>query len=707
MAGRRLVRSGLLAAAWIGSLLTYFYGLFVPHMTPAVNPIGAVDLTGYFFPRFRMVGEAARGLRLAFWDATEFAGVPILAMAQPAALYPPHWAIFSAIDSPAGIQLTVLLHLGLLGFGTFALARELGASELAAGLAAVSVGFSSFVGDSLYHPTRIACLAWAPLVLLSLSRVVDRSATDSPTRLATASLTAAFTLQLLAGYPEFALDTALVCALMLPGLVGAVGFGRLRGARLPGALAVAALVVALLTAPQTLPLAAALGSSARASSAELVPVFKAVTERYGGIAPGIGLALHLSPAVLLLGLTGALSFGRTAVPLLVAALSTAALATVLSEPMHRLPLFSLFRSPVCWMGLFQIPAAGLAALGFDRWLGESATERRRRGLMPEVGALALTALSLPFMSPRGRIVAGLTVVALALGRLGPRSGRLMRMALVALTGLSLWTWVPPALDQSLVHRFAAGTPPYPPPDRELESDATALARVCGDDGDGRWLGRLIDYRGIAGRGFLASASGFPEPLLAATSRRVLADLGVPVDLLTVDDAALGRSTALLDALDVGCLLDVAGRDATLATAGFLAAGSWSGLSVYRRSHPGRARLVFAGDADVGSRQASIRVDRPADERISIEVIAPEPASLVVSEAFDPGWQAALDGTPSAVHPAADFGMTVEVPSGRHQLALRYRPQHFTVALVACGLGFVGLVALVVPVTRRPARNAAA
>lgn len=64
-----------------------------------------------------------------------------------------------------------------------------------------------------------------------------------------------------------------------------------------------------------------------------------------------------------------------------------------------------------------------------------------------------------------------------------------------------------------------------------------------------------------------------------------------------------------------------------------------------------------------------------------------PGWLVVSETFDPGWSARLDGTPVALQLAQGAFMAVALPAGAHRLELDYQPPRLRLGLGLAGLTF--------------------
>lgn len=86
---------------------------------------------------------------------------------------------------------------------------------------------------------------------------------------------------------------------------------------------------------------------------------------------------------------------------------------------------------------------------------------------------------------------------------------------------------------------------------------------------------------------------------------------------------------------------------------------------------------------------------------SFEVEADGPALLVVSETWDAGWSAAVDGAPAPVLRANLAFRAVPVPAGRHRVAFSFRPPWLTRGLA--GSAAFLLVALAWPLAARRAR----
>jgi uncharacterized membrane protein YfhO len=78
------------------------------------------------------------------------------------------------------------------------------------------------------------------------------------------------------------------------------------------------------------------------------------------------------------------------------------------------------------------------------------------------------------------------------------------------------------------------------------------------------------------------------------------------------------------------------------------------------------------------------------ERVVLRVEARRPGLLLLSDTYAAGWSCRVDGAPAHILRANYLFRAVEVPAGRHEVELRYRPRGLVV-----GMGFtaVGLLAL--------------
>jgi hypothetical protein len=158
--------------------------------------------------------------------------------------------------------------------------------------------------------------------------------------------------------------------------------------------------------------------------------------------------------------------------------------------------------------------------------------------------------------------------------------------------------------------------------------------------------------------------------------------------------------------------------------------SESGFLVLERPRTERAFLVHqtrvAGDLDVAISQlrsmsiarealvpaggplltgpavpASAHLHRPAPDRIDVSVDTPAAGLLVVSEHYDPGWSAKVDGSDAPVIPVDVIVLGVAVPPGHHSVRLRYVPVGFVPGLVCAALTTLALAVLALRQSPRP------
>jgi membrane protein YfhO len=93
--------------------------------------------------------------------------------------------------------------------------------------------------------------------------------------------------------------------------------------------------------------------------------------------------------------------------------------------------------------------------------------------------------------------------------------------------------------------------------------------------------------------------------------------------------------------------------------------------------------IVPASAPLEAKPAVVRVLQDDPERLTIEVAAGRPGVLVVDDSWAPGWQARLDGEPIPILRTNMMFRGVEVPAGRHEVIMVYRPASlFTGALVS-------------------------
>ena len=90
---------------------------------------------------------------------------------------------------------------------------------------------------------------------------------------------------------------------------------------------------------------------------------------------------------------------------------------------------------------------------------------------------------------------------------------------------------------------------------------------------------------------------------------------------------------------------------------------------------------------------TVQVLRYTAEQVEIETESKSGALLVGSDTHHPGWRATVDGraVPILLTDHAFRGIRLE--SGKHKVVMRYEPRGFAALLLASGLSWIGLIAL--------------
>ena len=114
-----------------------------------------------------------------------------------------------------------------------------------------------------------------------------------------------------------------------------------------------------------------------------------------------------------------------------------------------------------------------------------------------------------------------------------------------------------------------------------------------------------------------------------------------------------------------------------------AVGTLRPQEVVLEQQPPRARS--AGPVMVG--EAQIR--EYAAGHVQIEAAVDEPAIVVLSDAWMPGWTATVNGHPTPILHANVAFRAVEVPAGRSQIEFRYRTPGLTAGIaISCAAAAV-------------------
>jgi hypothetical protein len=474
---------------------------------------------------------------------------------------------------------------------------------------------------------------------------------------------------------------------------------------------------------------------------------------FEGREPLLG-CLYLGVLTLALALLGLVLRQPRAAPLA----AGAALFLVLSLGRHtplyalllELPAFGLLRYPQKYLLAASLFVALLAAAGASALVRDWTEADRRRARALAVGSLALAAVAAGASSPGG------TDDPLAALKLG-RSAVLLALACLLLFRRSLAAGARPGvttaflllggIDLVLVGR---GTNPVAPAalyehrpavvDRlegvtgrlhAASESPSCLAPGAGPAGWERsWvaaLGFLDTLRPPAAIrwGMLGSYDGEFTGLgprwSAPFTEAVHAGLGTPVGLRLLQIGGVEHVLLLGHAVPAGleymetlqtpyaCPLQLLRVPDTLPGAYVVGrelpqAGDALASVVDPAFDPRREVLVAGGRAASGiAGFAPARIVSRTADTLQVEADLSAPGVLVVTEAFDDGWRAEIDGRQAEVVRANGLFRAVRLGAGRHEVRFRYRPWSARAGFGLSGLGLVAALATLA--TLRPgARN---
>ena len=154
--------------------------------------------------------EQLRAGNLALWNPHVFSGFPFLGDFQSALLYPPNWILYLTLPLARAIDCEFALHVFLLGLFMAMWAGRYKLHPLAVLLAACVVMFGRpFFGEILLgHLPPMDSMAWVPLILLSIDSLLDQPCA----KWAIVGIFA-FSMLVLAGYPQVLFNTIATCAI--------------------------------------------------------------------------------------------------------------------------------------------------------------------------------------------------------------------------------------------------------------------------------------------------------------------------------------------------------------------------------------------------------------------------------------------------------------------------------------------------------------
>ncbi len=711
-------------------LLVVLCGLFYWRLlTP--NPINQQsliegDFSGQFvaFANYQAV-RLGQG-EIPLWNPYNNGGHPFLADTQSAVFYPPRLLTIAVLNVTGGstpqrmydaLQKEMIAHALLASLLMYALVRRLTLDQPRSAVGGLAAGIAFAYGGYLtgYPQLQLAVLEagiWLPLALIAI-----HEATRLP-RIGWGWFVvagAALALSLLAGHPQTSLFFGYVVLACLGWRVATQKRSWrvfIAGAALFGLIGAGLAAVQLIPGWEYTRLTArtALNFDAMGNGFPFYDVFQMVfpgifslwSPLYFGIA-GLALAIYalwrridgaifwLAPALAAL----ALSFGR---------------GTIVYDIFYNvMPGFSLFRGQERSAYVIAVAAsilAGLGAAAISR-RGE-VTPRRYKTVLWGIAALAFglfAALFVNWLTTPGADNKRLLLVTFSLF-----------MTVLTAAVLTFWqAWRPAAVvglialelfsfgrnNPNLEAKPASERLFVPPLVQTMRADQ-GVFRVDGARGLRENYGTLYGVMDIQGTSPLRLTS--VDRLLKLPPERAweaLAVRYVPTDRAALD----APSTIVAKGSDPAGPVNLHRLDnprpfARLVYRTWIEPDDNAALGIFSDpSYDARNTVMLPADPGVvlpaqAPSDGQAQVTSFAPESISVHTTSPTAAILSVSLVYYPGWQATIDGRPTALLRADTALTAVVVPSGEHTVQFTYRPQSYTlgvlISLLTLILGGIGL-----------------
>lgn len=612
------------------------------------------DAPDEYWPDLHFLCRSLHDGHWPLWNPYDRGGYPFHADPQTGMYYPLNWGICALGGRDVGIQWAqwrVVAHFVVAGCGMTGFLRALGQRWGAAVLGGVTFMFAPYQ-RRMWEVNLSYTVAWLPALLWSVERLAARPGARAA---ATLALLAAVTASV--GSPPSLYFTALTV-----GVYALVRCAPRRDAW--GPLALAGVLAVTMCAVMVIP---TLGLSHLS-----VQQAKDFTSISAGAYPARGLGslvwpehklLYLGVPVIALALAGALS--------------------------RRSPLTRAQRITFSALALFAL----LMMLGTATPLYRVMYE-----ILPGVRAFR--------MPPRYSAVLGAAAAVLAAGGASvlPRAGISAWVAIAAVLA-SVWPTLPPG--RSVQTAPIPGGAGRHAALRSRLGDVESSWRVHDEFGLGLRAGTRFHFRDLR---------GYQDPLQLRRYSRVMNELGGHPHLLEQFNVRyLLRGPHFLHGTEHHFL--PAGAESAVARD--LGDGVWetraplpaaylvehcevlpTGDAVMERllaEAPTPVCLLEAeeGRAPVGAAGAPVVATdvRLTPDALTLRIDSPRGGWVVVQESWYPGWVATVDGATVAIRRANYLMRAVQVPAGRHTVAMRYAPPRYRPLAVLALAALAASVAL--------------
>jgi hypothetical protein len=181
--------------------LVFTYLFFLDYLPPFKRVHVPYDLEGFHYPLADYAFQSLRHGQFPEWDPFLYCGISFVGNVQAALFYPPTWLLFAAnlgrpILSYQSLQDLTFAHLWLAFLLCYVWLRHKRLAELASVLGAGVFAYSGYMLNQLQHLGLITGWAWIPLALWGIDQAVEQQTWRPLWKVAVASA-----LCFLAGYP--------------------------------------------------------------------------------------------------------------------------------------------------------------------------------------------------------------------------------------------------------------------------------------------------------------------------------------------------------------------------------------------------------------------------------------------------------------------------------------------------------------------------
>lgn len=169
------------------------------------HDISMSDLLHSHLPYRAAIGRIVASGHLPLWYPDAFGGSPLWAQIESGAAFPPHVLLFALCEPTVAWNLSIGVEILLAAFGAWLLARALGIEPRSAVLAGLAYGWCGFMVTHLRHPNMHAAAALLPWVLWAGEGLLAKRGRRGGVLLALL-----LGLQISAGHPQISWLTLLV-----------------------------------------------------------------------------------------------------------------------------------------------------------------------------------------------------------------------------------------------------------------------------------------------------------------------------------------------------------------------------------------------------------------------------------------------------------------------------------------------------------------